>query len=176
MNHVGVLGYGVCDPSAFKMKGSIALNSNSFQTAPFFYIVVVYVSHMATNGSHQGLRFMNREYLIFPLLFFQRNPYFSLCFVGPIQSVHLSKLPSLHPGWFSVFAMLPQLCVPRNTPRTCSIFIKLNIWRFLMFFISKFMVFNVELNHGFYFVESSFYFQDFKALNSFRVYFIYFYS
>ena len=75
-----------------------------------------------------------------PFLFFF---FFSLCLwlMGPTLSVGLFTIPGVHPRWSVAFALLPQLCASYCASRTCFIFIKLNIWRYVVYFISKFMVF-----------------------------------
>jgi len=71
---------------------------------------------------------------------------------GSHLSASLFNVPNSYPGQLNTFAMLLCLCVPRNTSRSCFIFIKLNIWRYVAYFISKFMVFSIEFNHEFYYV------------------------
>ena len=99
--------------------------------------------------------------------------YFSakILFLSLTSGLHLSarllKVPSLHPILFKGSVKLPQLCVPQYISSTSFIFIKLILLRFFKYYISKFMVFYIEFNHEFYFMESPFYFWDFKALSSF---------
>ena len=149
-----------------KRRGRIGWVLNSAPFSSLFRIGVAHVNQAdwawgphvrLSDGPHQWTRIF---------LFFLFYWLLSLT-GGPYTSAEEFNVPRLHPDRSWTFAKCPQLCVPHCTSRTCFIFIKLYVLRFSVYFISKFMVFNVEFNHKFYYVESPFYFWDFKALSSF---------
>ena len=145
--------YGSHEPSACITKGSIALSLKSDLNRSSFWLVYGLRDTISTvSGTQHHLKFINRAHVPFPSFIFQRNSFSLSGWWAPHVSLPVKQSPICTQICLVPFAMLPQLCVPRNIPRPCFIFIKLNIWRYVAYFISKFMVFSIEFNHEFYYV------------------------
>ena len=145
------------EPSVRKRRGHLhyVLNSAPFLGLSYLRAVYISLSHWIIGPTCQSslnrLHFSFLFHFLFPLPLTHRSH----------LSASLFVIPRMHPAWSWTLAKCPQLCVLHYTSRTCFIFKKLYVLRFSVYFISKFMVFNIEFNHEFYYVESPFYFWDF---------------